>query len=383
MRKIKIFCLIVSFQLFSSFMMPGNNNPLFQDSNKCAVEFDKTKCSAVDFEDKTFQCCSQKKIEKGKDSDQIEEKCAFTIAPLQPGIEEMETENGKIMLKEISGMNFFRAEEGTNTTSQEVEITCKDGNLNMAVDINDYSEEEKARFKSDNLCLRFLNNYKEEVTNENICYDSIVATATETSGVSCGFFKYTLYFGDGTKGQFKTCFLFNNDIFKTKNLGYWTKTISITNALVNSLKFFNFFTNYKISFSNSNGDKLIYDSATDTVIEGDFDDEEEEEEDEVKDYEIDDDDEKEEDDDHDDDDEKEEDDDHYDDDEKEDKEDDEKDDENEDEKEDKEDDENEDENEGEKEDDASNDSDSLITEPNGSSKFIIYRYLFLLYLFLI
>ena len=217
-----------------------------------------------------------------------------------------------------------------------------------------------------------MNNYKEEVTNENICYDSIVATATETSGVSCGFFKYTLYFGDGTKGQYKTCFLFNNDIFKTKNLGYWTKTISITNALVNSLKFFNFFTNYKISFSNSNGDKLIYDSATDTVIEGDFDDEEEEEEeDEVKDYEIDDDDEKEEDDDHDDDDEKE------------DKEDEEKDDENEDEKEDKEDDENEDENEGEKEDDASNDSDSLITEPNGSSKFIIYRYLFLLYLFLI
>ena len=57
-----------------------------------------------------------------------------------------------------------------------------------------FTEEEKARFKSDNLCMRFFYNSTEKVIDENTCYDSIVATVNEDSAISFGFYEYTSFF---------------------------------------------------------------------------------------------------------------------------------------------------------------------------------------------
>ena len=40
-----------------------------------------------------------------------------------------------------------------NVTYQEMTMTCQDGVLSMTYNLNDFTEEEKARFKSDNLCM--------------------------------------------------------------------------------------------------------------------------------------------------------------------------------------------------------------------------------------
>jgi hypothetical protein len=222
-------------------------------------------------------------------------------------------------------------------------MTCQDGVLSMTYNLNDFTEEEKDRFKSDNLCLRFFMDDTEKVTDENTCYDSIVATANENSGISCGYYEYTLYFLDDSSEKFKTCFLFNDDIIKNKSMGYWTKMTSLSNSMSKSVEFEKALSHYTISFSNSKGNNLIYDSTTDTVIDGDSEEENEEERKEEKQ------------------------------DEKEEETKEEKEKENEREKE-------EEENEQEKEDEG---SDTDTTEPSNSSSFITYRYLFFLAILLI
>ena len=49
-----------------------------------------------------------------------EEGCTFSINPIQPGKEEMSSDNGKALLKEITGYDFFKMHVGTNVTFQEI-----------------------------------------------------------------------------------------------------------------------------------------------------------------------------------------------------------------------------------------------------------------------
>ena len=264
MQKVKIFCLLVSFQIFSSILLKEGS--IFEDLTQCLIQRDLTQCSAVELETKGFQCCSQTYIDKYTDSnDTMREMCFFSVYPLQSGINETETENGKLILKEAMGYELFYFGEETDYNSRASDIKCKDGDLYIEINKDDYSNEEKENFKSENHCLRFFYSGKEEEITEDICYNSEVVTAKEGSGISCGFYEFTLNLVNGTSKQFKTCYLFNDDIVKTKNMGYWTKMFSINFGF---LKLGKDLYNYRVFFSNSKGNTLIYDSSTDTVIDG-------------------------------------------------------------------------------------------------------------------
>ena len=280
MQMLKLFCLLISFQLFSSLLIQDKINSIQDDIINCLQQEDKTQCPAYKFESKYWQCCSQKTIDKYNDEViKEEELCTFGINPIQPGIDESSTENGKTLLKEISGYDYFRTDVEKNVTSQEMKMSCGDGDLSMVYNLNDFTEEEKARFKSDNLCMRFFMNDTEKVVDENTCYDSIVATANEGSGISCGFYDHTLYFSDNTSEKFNTCFLFNDDIIKNKNMGFWIKMITFSNSMRKSVELEKLLSHYTVSFSKSKGKNLIYDSTTDTVIiDGDSEEEEQGEE---------------------------------------------------------------------------------------------------------
>ena len=67
---------------------------------------------------------------------------------------------------------------------------------------------------------------------------------------------------------------------KNKNFGFWNRMYSLFNVMAKASEFNNNLSHYRISFSNSKGNNLIYDSETDTIIDGDS--EEEEEQDEEK-----------------------------------------------------------------------------------------------------
>ena len=254
MQKVKIFCLLVSFQIFSSILLKEGS--IFEDLTQCSYHEDSTQCSSVKLETKGFQCCSY------KDPGATGEKCEYAVNPIQSGIEEMATENGKLIFKEAIGYNLFHSGDGTNVNSFSMDYKCEDGDLHIEINNDNFTEEEKKKFKSDNLCLRFFYSGVEEEVTEDICYNSEVATAKEGSGISCGFYEFTLNLVNGTSEQFKTCHLFNDDIVKTKNMRFWTKMFSIRMGLAESG---NGLSNYRVSFSNSKGNTLIYDSSTDTI----------------------------------------------------------------------------------------------------------------------
>ena len=75
-----------------------------------------------------------------------EEGCIYAINPIQLGIDEMTSDNGKALLKEITGYDFFKMHVGSNVTYQEITMACQDGDLIMKYNESDYTEEEKARF---------------------------------------------------------------------------------------------------------------------------------------------------------------------------------------------------------------------------------------------
>ena len=148
MRKIKIFFLLISIQIFSSLLLDEKLGSITQDIFLCGLQQNKTKCSAVELQTKPFQCCSQKLIENYKDKEPKEEEtCTFLTNPLQSGIDEMATENGKILFKEYVGFDYFIKKQDENITSQSLDISCKDGNLSLEINIDDYTEEEKVNFK--------------------------------------------------------------------------------------------------------------------------------------------------------------------------------------------------------------------------------------------
>ena len=164
---LKLLYLLISFQLFSSLLIQDEINSITDDIVNC-IQQDKTQCPAYPFEASQYwQCWSQKVLEQhNEEVIKEEEDCNFAIKPIQPGIDEMSTDNGKAMLKEITGYDFFKIHAESNITYQEITMSCQDGDLIMKYNESDYTEEEKARFKLDNLWMRFYMNFTEKVVDK-------------------------------------------------------------------------------------------------------------------------------------------------------------------------------------------------------------------------
>ena len=278
MQKISIFYLLLTFQIFSFILTKESLDSIDDDISKCQEQTDLSQCSAIQMETKGLQCCIFNTTIYFESIDpDVTDECNYITDPLEIGKDEMQTENGKIIVKEFSGFNIFSYDVGIEFNHLEYEFTCKDDSLNMRIYKENYTEAEKAAFKSDNLCMRyFMGKTGEEITPKK-CYDSTVATAKEGSGVSCGYYEYTLNFEDGNSTKFNTCFLFNEDFAKNKNIGLWTKMLSISTAKNKASRLEKKLLSFQMSFSNSKGNNLIYDSVTDTVIvDGDSEEEEEE-----------------------------------------------------------------------------------------------------------
>ena len=121
MQKLKLVSLLISFQLFSSILIQDKINSIMEDLQGCMLQEDKTQCTAYQFETKGWQCCSQKVINKhNEEVIKEEEGCTYAINPIQPGKEEMSSDNGKALLKEITRYDFFKMHVGTNVTFQEI-----------------------------------------------------------------------------------------------------------------------------------------------------------------------------------------------------------------------------------------------------------------------
>lgn len=264
MKNLQIFFFILSLGFYSSIESNQNLALNKDDLNNCLNQKNLTECSKVKFGTKSFQCCYYKiesKIEGIKPSSQ--EMCYPVINPIKPAQDEKKTENGRKVSKEFEGYSIFSA---PNILSIDINIVCPDGNLDFKYETNDFTEEEKAKFKYDTHCLKYINTDTNigNITKE-VCYNSILSSVGD-SGVSCGYFEFKMLYINGNISNYKTCFLFNEDIPKTKNMGFWTKQIMELISIMNEEKMKNEISYYQLKASNSKGQFFIYDSSKDSII---------------------------------------------------------------------------------------------------------------------
>ena len=260
MNKLKLLSFILLIEIFTSLLLEKNFGSTKDDFDKCRSENDTTKCASVQFETKNFQCCKF----KFKPDTTGDEMCNVMVKPLRPAQEELNTINGEIMTKEIGGYELFS--NSSMLMTNYYDFTCQDGNLNYVYEPDNYTVEEKEIFKSSNHCLYYKGiEYSQENITQHICYNADLAISKD-SRVSCGYYEFKLNFQDASTDNYKACFLFNEDILTTKNLGFWTK-VNVEEIVANAeSKKGKYYTSYQFKATDSKGQYFIYYSINDSVI---------------------------------------------------------------------------------------------------------------------
>ena len=122
MNKLQFFCFILLIEIFTSIL-----NSKQDDFNNCQGERKDSKdCKAIKFETKDFQCCNLKLEAKGKEAGDV---CWPMLNPISQVQDKKQTEEGKMMIKEILGYIMTLMKENEN--SLEVKFYCLDGNLDF------------------------------------------------------------------------------------------------------------------------------------------------------------------------------------------------------------------------------------------------------------
>ena len=263
MNKIKLSLFLISIEIAASLLLKQNFSYWLDDYRNCKREYDYSQCSAHTFPSKGFQCCNKKGSYKIDNKTEYYENCDFSVNPIKQAQDDQMTDNGKRIIKEYLGSLLFSDE----TSKTEMNYTCPDGKLDFSLDQKEFTQEEKEKYNDKNHCLYYYGR-GEEILKINItketCFNAILSTAGN-SEVSCGFYETKLYFEDKTTESFPRCFLFNDDIFTNKNMGFFIKSFIADYAISYSGEFRKGLSKFQITMTNSKGKSATYDSETDSV----------------------------------------------------------------------------------------------------------------------
>ena len=250
MNKLKIFLFLLVMKICTLYLSEERLGSRNDDFLAC-TEKDEAHCSDVKFTAKGFQCC--KYIVN-------QPQCGIMVSPIKSAQDEVNTENGKILYKEYFGYSIFKAEKPESIAPS---FDCPDGKLNFKYGIDKYSTEEQQKLKSQKHCLKINDDYSETITKD-ICHKADLAT-TGNSGVSCGYYEFNIVMTDNSTYKHQTCFLYDDDIRTTKNIGYAIKQMAEMEAVKVASEEGKELLSYQMNGTNSDNKYFMYDSVSDTV----------------------------------------------------------------------------------------------------------------------
>ena len=263
----KIFCFLIVIELISSLQSNKNLDPKKTDFQNCR-ELEASQCTSYKMESKAFQCCHDHLtyIFDGSPYNPYKyDVCDVMLNPSQLAVDEIKTENGKLIIKEYYGFDHFGVHNRTQNMIFKSDYSCSDGNYNFSFITQEYTEKEKEIFKSNNYCLRpLIKAYRPEKITKETCFNSQLAT-TGDSSISCGYYEMKLFFNNGTSSDYKTCFLFNDDTLKDKNVGRLFKINSKEYSILQADEDYKELSYYEVTMTNPKGRYFIYNSKDDTV----------------------------------------------------------------------------------------------------------------------
>jgi len=254
MNKLIIFFIFFAIKIYAFHEFEQKFGARTTDSDECILR-NINQCYQMNFTAKGFQCC----------------KCKINQQPIcnpmvkiKSALDEMATENGKILTKEYIGFSIF----SDNKEYISYEFECPDGKFNFTYTKKNYTDDDQKKFKSAKHCMKYFNLKSGSITKEN-CYQADLAT-TGNSKVSCGYYEFDITMTDGSKTNYQTCFLFNEDIRNTLNFGYLVKQMAEDVAVSKAIDNGKELSSYKMTGTNSGGSSYVYDSLTDKLSSSKF-----------------------------------------------------------------------------------------------------------------
>lgn len=244
-----------------------NYEQMFNDIELCLYNDNTNNCTNVKMTSGVYQCCKVKTSGYYLDNT----LCSIQVTPISLFKEQMEDKTTKALFKEIFGYSLYNGynygyNEYRDYMKIKIDYYCKDGNATSLFGYDTYTNEEINVLQSDNHCLRFIYSdilYNSYATKEN-CFNSVLTQSSINVGLTCGFFEFTIIYSDRTRDSIKTCNIFNKELINYGKLDDKTKESfeSVVNSNKNSSKIV---LSYTVDFSDKNGNKLFYDSETETV----------------------------------------------------------------------------------------------------------------------
>ena len=154
-------------------------------------------------------------------------------------------------------------------TSFEIEdnITCNNGKISFVIDAREYSEDEQKILKNKNHCLK-----KTELKEKDIEYDvgkceeGLLVDSSKNVGLECGYFVYNIKIDSQKSVYYKTCNLFNYELFYNISKLYPQFSDKYVMNIINNIKGYDTYESYTAEVYNKKGKKIKYDSITGKII---------------------------------------------------------------------------------------------------------------------
>ena len=261
MLKLKCFFFLISIEIFSSLLLDKKSRK--EDYMVCNNFRDSNKCTTIELEHKDYQCCKLQEIIRIKSTVRFNNSCDTMFTSINITSTEISSEKGKRALNEFYIASHLLKGQ-TNITSEEKHFECQDGKTMFTIN-NDYlSEEEKDVIKSNNYCLRFMFNNSKVQPNQDDCFNSILTNKSQELDLKCGYYEFDIQLTNKTL-NYKTCFIWDDDIAEKKSLGYLIKSNIELLAMSNSEN--TDVSEYVVRISKSKDKTYKYDSITGNVVE--------------------------------------------------------------------------------------------------------------------
>ena len=233
-----IFCFLLSFVNLKLTKIPKLNfKSLLTKSSKIysfeenEEEKDEKRCHNAGTENidrchnvkpsdtQNYQCCIA--IYNDPNGNKTED-CELSPRPAEYIEDIINTKQFPAMAKEIVGANVygpyknnsFTEEELLNQQKENVEINCKDAHFKLVTGYDEYTEEDKQIWASEDYCLNyFYENFEKDSPVEYNCSNGTILQSSKDKGIQCGKLEFYIETTE-THGSWSTCFLFSEEFYK-------------------------------------------------------------------------------------------------------------------------------------------------------------------------
>jgi len=262
----KYFLLLCFLLALANSKVPKESFVSFLDNSFSAEEQDpcqlasesKDVCLAKTLDDQNTQCCY---IKMDKES----EVCKSSPKPLPDISNIVNSPQFKPFVKEFYGFSQYgmTSERKMDFPEMNAQVNCQDGDLNLSIGGDKFTEDEIKILQSPDHCLNYtfssISNIMGGEQKEYDCTKGQLLQSSKDAGIECGTLNAKIKMG-ATETNLKTCVIFSYDMFSKINIPPMLNQ-KITEGIKER-----FGGKITIEMSDTKGRKVSYDSDTGKIV---------------------------------------------------------------------------------------------------------------------